>query len=73
MAALAMEPTAVAYLTTYLECSTIQIATEDAVAQFTVRMRTLLVPPLVQPRLSLLPAGVRTATLKLPGAGIMEE
>ena len=36
-------------------------------------MRTLLVPPLEQPRLPVLPAGVCTATLKLPGAGIMEE
>ena len=33
----------------------------------------LLVPPLEQPRLPVLPAGVCTATLKLPGAGIMEE
>jgi len=39
----------------------------------TVRTRTLLVPPLEQPRLPVLPAGVCTATLKLPGAGIMEE
>jgi hypothetical protein len=46
---------------------------QAAGAQFTVRMRTLLVPPLEQPRLPVLPAGVRTATLKLPGAGIIEE
>ena len=39
----------------------------------TVRMRTLLVPPLEQPRLPLLPAGVCTAMLKPPGAGIMDE
>jgi hypothetical protein len=51
----------------------VQIAKEDARAQLTVRMRTLLVPPLEQPRLSVLPAGVRTAMLKLPGAWIMEE
>jgi hypothetical protein len=31
------------------------------------------VPPLEQPRSTLLPAGVCTATLKLPGAGIIEE
>ena len=35
--------------------------------------RALLVPPLEQPTLPLLPAGVCTVTLKLPGAGIMEE
>jgi hypothetical protein len=39
----------------------------------TVRTRTLLVPPLEHPRLPVLPAGVCTVTLKLPGAGIMEE
>ena len=39
----------------------------------TVRTRTLLVPPLEQPRLPVLPAGVCTVTLKLPGAGIIEE
>lgn len=33
----------------------------------------LLVPPLEQPRLPLLPAGVCTATLKPPGAGIMDD
>jgi hypothetical protein len=31
------------------------------------------VPPLEQPRLPLLPAGVSTTTLKLPGAGIVED
>jgi hypothetical protein len=31
------------------------------------------VPPLEQPRSTLLPAGVCTVTLKLPGAGIVEE
>ena len=36
-------------------------------------MRTLLLPPLEQPRLPVLPAGVCTAILKLPGAGIIEE
>ena len=41
--------------------------------QLTVRTRTLLVPPLEHPRLPVLPAGVCTATLKIPGAGIMEE
>jgi hypothetical protein len=35
--------------------------------------RVLVVPPLEQPTSPLLPAGVCTATLKLPGAGIMEE
>ena len=39
----------------------------------TVMTRALLVPPLEQPTLPLLPAGVCTVTLKLPGAGIMEE
>jgi hypothetical protein len=39
----------------------------------TVRTRTLLVPPLEQPRLPVLPPGVCTSTLKLPGAWIMEE
>jgi hypothetical protein len=39
----------------------------------TVRTWLLLVPPLEQPRLPLLPAGVCTTTLKLPGAGIIEE
>jgi hypothetical protein len=33
----------------------------------------LLVPPLEQPRLPLVPAGVCTATLKLPGPAIMED
>ena len=32
-----------------------------------------LVPPLEQPRLPLLPAGVCTTTLKLPGPAIMED
>ena len=41
--------------------------------QLTVRTRALLVPPLEQPRLPVLPAGVCTVMLKLPGAGIMEE
>ena len=41
--------------------------------QLTVRARALLVPPLEQPRSPLLPAGVCTATLKLPEAGIIEE
>jgi hypothetical protein len=41
--------------------------------QLTVRTRVLLVPPLEQPRLPLLPAGVCTATLKLPGAGIIDD
>jgi hypothetical protein len=31
------------------------------------------VPPLEQPRLLLLPAGVCTATLKLPGPGIIDD
>ena len=44
-----------------------------SIDQFTVRTRTLLVPPLEQPRLPVLPDGVCTATLKVPGAGIMEE
>jgi len=39
----------------------------------TVRTRALLVPPLEQPRLPVLPADVCTVTLKLPGAGIMDE
>jgi hypothetical protein len=39
----------------------------------TVRSWAPLVPPLEQPRLPVLPAGARTATLKLPGAGIMED
>jgi hypothetical protein len=39
----------------------------------TVRTRPPLVPPLEQPRLPLLPAGVFTVTLKAPGAGIIEE
>jgi hypothetical protein len=33
----------------------------------------LLVPPLEQPRLPLVPAGVWTTTLKLPGPAIMED
>lgn len=41
--------------------------------QLTVRTWLLLVPPLEQPRSPLLPAGVCTTILKLPGAGIMEE
>lgn len=45
----------------------------DARAQLTVRICALLVPPLEQPRLPELPAGVCTSTLKVPGAGIIEE
>jgi len=41
--------------------------------QLTVRTWLLLVPPLEQPRLPLLPAGVCTTTLKLPGAAIIED
>jgi len=41
--------------------------------QLTVRIWALLVPPLEQPRSPLLPAGVCTTTLKLPGAGIIED
>ena len=41
--------------------------------QLTVRTCPLLVPPLEQPRLPVLPAGVFTETLKLPGARIMED
>jgi hypothetical protein len=48
-------------------------ASTDEKGQFTVRIRTLLVPPLVQPRLPLLPDGVCTSTLKVPGAETMEE
>ena len=39
----------------------------------TVRVWALLVPPLEQPKSPLLPAGVCTTTLKLPGAGIIED
>jgi hypothetical protein len=46
---------------------------EWQVGQLTVRTRTLLVPPLEQPRLPVLPAGVCTVMLKLPGAGINKE
>ena len=41
--------------------------------QSTVRTRALLVPPLEQPTSPVLPAGVFTATLKFPRAGIIEE
>ena len=41
--------------------------------QLTVRTCTLLVPPLEQPRSPVLPAGVFTATLKVPVAGIRED
>jgi len=37
----------------------------------TVRACALLAPPLEQPRLPALPAGVLTTTVKLPGAVIM--
>ena len=50
----------------------VKASTEEK-GQFTVRIRTLLVPPLVQPRLPLLPDGVCTSTLKVPGAETMEE
>ena len=39
----------------------------------TVRTCSLLVPPLEQPRSPVVPGGVFTTTLKLPGAGIMED
>jgi hypothetical protein len=39
----------------------------------TVKTRALLVPPLEQPTSLVLPPGVCSVTLKLPGAGIMEE
>ena len=39
----------------------------------TVKVSVPLLPPLEQPRLPELPAGVCTMTLKVPGAGIMEE
>jgi hypothetical protein len=41
--------------------------------QLTVKICALLVPPLEQPKLPVLPAGVLTTTLKLPGAGIIED
>src|SRR5712691_10872375 len=41
--------------------------------QLTVRTWVLLVPPLEQPRLPVVPEGVCTLTLKLPAAGIMED
>src|SRR5208282_6607205 len=41
--------------------------------QLTVRTCPRLVPPLEQPRSPVLPPGVCTTTLKLPGAGIMED
>ena len=41
--------------------------------QLTVRTCLLLVPPLEQPRSPVVPAGVFTVTLKLPGPGIMED
>lgn len=45
----------------------------DAGSQSTVRTRALLVPPLEQPTSPVLPAGVFTATLKFPTAGIIAE
>ena len=41
--------------------------------QLTVKTCPRLVPPLEQPRSPVLPAGVFTTTLKLPGAGTMED
>jgi hypothetical protein len=41
--------------------------------QLAVRTCPRLVPPLEQPRSPVLPPGVCTTTLKLPGAGIMED
>lgn len=41
--------------------------------QYTVKTCGSLVPPLAQPRSPLLPEGVFTTTLKVPGPGIMEE
>jgi len=41
--------------------------------QLTVRVWAPLVPPLEQPRFPVLPAGVWTTTLKLPGAAILED
>lgn len=41
--------------------------------QLTVRTCPRLVPPLEQPRSPVVPPGVCTTTLKLPGAGIMED
>jgi hypothetical protein len=41
--------------------------------QLTVRTCPLLVPPLEQPRSPVVPAGVWTRAVKLPGAGIMED
>lgn len=41
--------------------------------QLTVRTCPLLVPPLEQPKSPVVPAGVLTTTLKLPGARIIEE
>jgi hypothetical protein len=41
--------------------------------QLTVRTCPPLVPPLEQPRSPVVPPGVCTTTLKLPGVGIMED
>ena len=41
--------------------------------QLTVRTCSLLVPPLEQPRSPVVPGGVFTTTLKVPGAGIRED
>lgn len=44
-----------------------------AAAQSTARASALLVPPLEHPTSPVLPAGVCTATVKLPGPEIMED